>query len=123
VQPYLALVHAAIGAARQAAVSTGDGFRPLVEDAGVPYLHMSNDMLDLIQTEMPAMSGDARSLRLIRRMAAAMRASLSTSGGPAQTFEPDLLVYHPKGLGGLRIAERMQIPAAMSLPRPFFTAT
>ena len=37
---------------------------------------MSNDMLDLIQTAMPTMSGAADSLRLIRRMTAAMRASL-----------------------------------------------
>lgn len=123
VQPYVALARAAIGAGHEAAVCTAEGFRPLVEDAGVPYLHMSNDMLDLIQTEMPAMSGAADSLRLIRRMTAAMRASLLDQWRAAQTFDPGLLVYHPKSLGGLHIAERLQIPAAISLPLPFFTAT
>ena len=123
VQPYVALAHTAIAAGHQAAVCTAEGFRPLVEDAGVPYLHMSNDMLDLIQTEMPTMSGAADSVRLIRRMTAAMRASLHDQWRAAQTFEPDLLVYHPKCLAGLHIAERLHIPAAVSLPLPFFTPT
>ena len=123
VQPYVALAHAAIGAGHEAAVCTAEGFRPFVEDADVPYLHMSNDMLDLIQTAMPTMSGAADSLRLIRRMTAAMRASLLDQWRAAQTYEPDLLVYHPKSLGGLHIAERLQIPVAVSLPLPFFTAT
>ena len=36
----------------------------------------------------------------------------------------DLLVYHPKSLGGLHIAERLRHPGvAVSLPLPFFTPT
>ena len=123
VQPYVALAHAAIAAGHEAAVCTAEGFRPLVEDAGVPYLHMSNDMLDLIQAEMPTMSGAADSFRLVRRMTAAMRASLHDQWRAAQTFEPDLLIYHPKSLGGLHIAERLHIRVAVSLPLPFFTPT
>ncbi len=123
VQPYAALAQAAIAAGHEAAVCTAEGFRPLVEDAGVPYLHMDNDMLDLIQTEMPSMSGAGDGLRLVRRMTAAMRASLLDQWQAAQTFEPDLVVYHPKSLGGLHVAERLQIPAVVSLPLPFFTPT
>lgn len=123
VQPYVALAHAAIAAGHEAAVCTAEGFRALVEDAGVPYLHMSNDMLDLIQSEMPTMSGAADSFRLTRRMTAAMRASLHDQWTAAQIFEPDLLIYHPKSLAGLHIAERLHIRVAVSLPLPFFTPT
>ena len=123
VQPYVALAHAAIAAGHDAAVCTAEGFRPLVENSGVPYLPMSNDMLDLIQSEMPTMSGVADSYRLVRRMTAAMRASLHDQWRAAQTFEPDLLIYHPKSLGGLHIAERLRIRVAVSLPLPFFTPT
>ena len=123
VQPYAALAQAAIAAGHEAAVCTAEGFRPLVEDAGVPYLHMDNDMLDLIQAEMPSMSGAGDGLRLVRRMTAAMRASLRDQWQAAQTFQPDLVVYHPKSLGGLHVAERLQIPAVVSLPLPFFTPT
>ena len=96
VQPYVALAHAADRAGHEAAVCTAEGFRPLVEDAGVPYLHMGNDMLDLIQAGMPTMAAPPTALRLIRRMTAAMRASLLDQWEAAQTFGPDLLVYHPK---------------------------
>lgn len=123
IQPYVALGRALIDAGHEAAVCTAEGFRPLVEDAGVPYLHMGNDMLDLIQTAMPAMSGPRDALRLLPQMTAAMRSSLLDQWEAAQTFGPDRLVYHPKILGGLHIAERLQIPAAVSLPLPFFTPT
>lgn len=123
VQPYVALAQALIGAGHEAGVCTAEGFRSLVEDAGVPYLYMSNDMLDLIQTAMPEMAGATDGLRLVRRMTAAMRSSLLDQWQAAQTFRPDRLVYHPKILGGLHIAERLDIPAAVSLPLPFLTST
>jgi sterol 3beta-glucosyltransferase len=41
----------------------------------------------------------------------------------ARRFGPDVLVYHPKTLGGLHIAERLRVPAVLSLPLPFFTPT
>ena len=123
IQPYVALARALIDAGHEAAVCTAEGFRHLVEGAGVPYLHMGNDMLDLMQTTMPEMSGPGDALRLLPRMTAAMRSSLHDQWRAAQAFEPDRLVYHPKILGGLHIAEKLQIPAAVSLPLPFFTPT
>jgi sterol 3beta-glucosyltransferase len=123
VQPYVALADAAIRAGHEAAVCTAEGYRTLVEGADVSYLHMSNDMLELIQNEMATMSGAGDSLRLIRRMTAAMRASLHDQWRAAQTFQPDVVLYHPKSLAGLHIAERQQIPAVVSLPLPFFTPT
>ena len=49
-------------------------------------------------------------------------------GPPARSvaaceFRPSLLVYHLKMLGGLHIAERLQVPAVVSLPLPFLTPT
>jgi sterol 3beta-glucosyltransferase len=123
VQPYAALAHGLIAAGHEAAVCTAEGFRGLVEQVGVPYLHMSNEMLDLIQVAMPTMRSVADSPRLIRSMTSAMRASLDDQWAAAQTFEPTVLLYHPKSLGGLHIAERLRIPAVLSLPLPFFTAT
>ena len=38
-------------------------------------------------------------------------------------MQPDAIVFHPKCFGGYHIAEKLQIPAVMSLPLPFFTAT
>jgi sterol 3beta-glucosyltransferase len=41
----------------------------------------------------------------------------------ALTFQPDLIIYHPKCLGSYHIAEKLYIPAIMSIPLPFYTPT
>lgn len=121
VQPYVALAAGLRAAGHEAGICTAEGFRELVTGAGVPYLHMSNDMLELMQGGMPTMAGPADALRLIRRMTAAMRSALQEQWEAAQAFGPDLILYHPKVLGGLHIAERLWVPAVASLPLPFLT--
>ncbi len=123
VQPYVALARGLLAAGHEAAVCTAEGFRELVSGHGVPYEHMGNDMLELIQSAMPGMAGPAEALQLARRMMAAMRSSLVDQWEAAHRFGPDVLVYHPKMLGGLHIAERLGVPAVLSLPLPFFTPT
>ena len=107
----------------EAAVCTAEGFRNLVVGAGVDYVHMGNEMLDLVRSEMPRMAGASDALRLVSRMSAAMRSALLDQWEAACEFRPSLLVYHPKMLGGLHIAERLQVPAVVSLPLPFLTPT
>ncbi len=123
VEPYAELARGLLAAGHEAGVCTAEGYRGLVTEAGVPYLQMSNDMLELLQTGMPTMGGPRDALRLIGRMTAAMRASLLDQWRAAQSFAPDVVVYHPKALGGLHIAERLGVPAVASLPLPFFTPT
>ena len=41
----------------------------------VDYVHMGNEMLDLVQSEMPRMGGVSDALRLVSRMSAAMRSA------------------------------------------------
>jgi sterol 3beta-glucosyltransferase len=80
-------------------------------------------MLDLVQSEMPRMRGASDALRLVSRMSAAMKSALLDQWKAACEFRPSLLVYHPKMLGGLHIAERLRVPAVVSLPLPFMTPT
>ena len=118
VQPYVAPASGLLASGRAAAICTAEGFRTLVTEAGVPYEHMSNDMLELVQSAMLGMAGPAEAMQLARRMAAAMRSSLVDQWEAARRFGPDVLVYHPKVLGGLHIAERLGVPAVLSLPCP-----
>jgi sterol 3beta-glucosyltransferase len=100
VLPYVALASGLLARGHEAAVCTAKGFRDLVTETGVPYEYMSNDMLAIVQSAMPGMGGPAEAMRLARRMVAAMRASLVDQWEAAQRFRPDVLVYHPKVLGG-----------------------
>jgi UDP:flavonoid glycosyltransferase YjiC (YdhE family) len=68
VRPFVALAKGLRAAGHDAAVCTAEGFRSLVVGAGVDYVHMGNEMLDLVQSEMPRMGGVSDALRLVSRM-------------------------------------------------------
>jgi sterol 3beta-glucosyltransferase len=123
VQPYVALAAGLNLAGHDVALCTAEGYRELVESAGVAYLHMDNEMLALVQTGMSQMKRPSDALRIARRMTGAMRSSLVDQWESSRDFEPSIIVYHPKMLGGLHIAERLGVPAVASLPLPFFTPT
>ena len=123
IAPFVALAQGLLAAGHEASICTAAGYRQLVEQTGVPYEHMSNEMLELLQTAMPTMAGPGEALRLARRMLAAMRVSLLDQWDAARRSRPDVLVYHPKTLGGLHVAERLGVPPVVSLPLPFFNPT
>ena len=99
VRPFVALAKGLRAAGHDAAVCTAEGFRSLIVGAGVDYVHMGNEMLDLVQSEMPRMGGVSDALRLVSRMSAAMRSALLDQWQAACEFRPSLLVFHPKMLG------------------------
>lgn len=123
VRPFVALAAGLTAAGHQAAICTATGFAQLLSTHQVELLPMNNAGLDLIQTAMQTMRGPADSYRIVRRMQAAMRQMMLDEWAAARTWRPDVILYHPKCLGALHIAERLDLPAYVSLPLPFFTAT
>jgi UDP:flavonoid glycosyltransferase YjiC (YdhE family) len=123
VQPYVALAAGLGVAGHDVGLCTAEGYRELVESAGVAYLHMSNEMLALVQTGMSQMKGTLDAFRIAKRMTEAMRSSLLDQWEAGRSFDPSIIIYHPKILGGLHVAERLGVPAVVSLPLPFFTPT
>ncbi len=123
IRPFVALARGLAAAGHQAAICTPSGFAELVAGHGVEQLPMDNEALELIKTAMPAMHGPADSLRIIRRMQRAMRQMMIDEWQAARAWRPDVIIYHPKCLGALHVAERLELPAIISLPLPFFTPT
>ena len=123
IRPFVALAQGLTKAGHEAAVCTSDGYGPIVDGGGVEQLSMDDTARALIKSAMPSMRGPSGSIRVIRQMLAAMRQMMLDEWTAAQAWRPDLIVYHPKCLAALHIAERLDIPAAVSLPLPFFTPT
>ncbi|MFL6064690.1 MAG: glycosyltransferase [Friedmanniella sp.] len=123
VQPFVALAQCLLRRGHEVGVCTAEGFRGLVEAAGVRYLPMSNDLLQLVRDTMPQMSGPGEAYKMFRAMGGAQRSALHDQWTAAQHFEPSIIVYHPKSLGGYHIAERLGVPGVLALPLPFFTPT
>jgi sterol 3beta-glucosyltransferase len=123
IQPAIALGQGLLARGHAAAVCTAEGYRPFIEEHGVPYAFMRNDALELTQEALPHIAGLGSAVRTGRRMQQALRRSLDDEWRAAESFQPDLIVYHPKMLGSLHIAEKLDIPAVLTLPLPFYTPT
>ena len=93
------------------------------DGGGVEHLPMDDTARALIKTVMPTIRGPAGSIRVVQQMLAAMRQMMQDEWAAARAWRPDIIVYHPKCLGALHIAERLDVPAAASLSLPFFTPT
>jgi sterol 3beta-glucosyltransferase len=123
IQPDIALARALTDRGHSTAICTAEGFRDRIESADVDYLYMNNDMLQLVRDAMPQMSGPRDSYGIFRAMGGAQRSALRDQWSAARSYEPSIIVFHPKALGGYHIAEKLAVPAVLSLPLPFFTPT
>jgi sterol 3beta-glucosyltransferase len=123
IQPFIALGKGLKAAGYNVALCTSEGYQSYVEDYGLQYVFMSNDLLQLTQDALSKVNGIGDGLSIAKQMMPAMRHSMDDEWNAARTFQPDLILFHPKCLGSYHIAEKLGIPAVMSLPLPFYTPT
>lgn len=125
IQPFIALGRGLLAAGHEVALCTAEGFRPFIEEHGVPYAFMDNEFLAIIQSQMGqnAIEGNLGAWQIYRKIGPIIRRSLDDEWRAVQEFQPDLMVYHPKMLGSYHIAERLKIPSFLSLAIPFQTPT
>jgi sterol 3beta-glucosyltransferase len=123
IQPFIALAQGLKTAGYDVAICTSAGYQSFVEQHQITYLLMDNELLRLSQAVLGDSGGIGDIFSTIRQMVPAMRRSMDDEWNAARTFQPDLIIYHPKCLGSYHVAEQMRIPAMMSLPLPFYTPT
>jgi sterol 3beta-glucosyltransferase len=132
VQPYLALGKGLQAAGHSITLCTSSSFELFITDHGLDYGYMSNDLLDLIDSvegrdaieNTVGIFGAIRTMmKLMTQATAINRKLLKDSWQAAQAAAPDLIIYHPKALGGAHIAEKLGIPAVLALPAPLIVAT
>jgi sterol 3beta-glucosyltransferase len=125
IQPFIALGQGLQAAGHQVALCTAEGYRPFVEEHGVPYAFMDNEFLAIIQSQtgQAAIESKRGILEIYRKIGPIIRRSLEDEWRAVQAFQPDVMVYHPKMLGSYHIAEKLGIPSWLSLALPFQTPT
>ncbi|NRQ36952.1 glycosyltransferase family 1 protein [Nonomuraea sp. NN258] len=120
VQPYLALAKGLNEAGHQPLVAGPRRFQPVADEHGIDYAPLPDEMLDL----QDAVKGRgaraaitaARSVKpMIRRLLDA-QAALVERGG-------EVVVHHPKSLGGPYVAEKLGVPAIAGLLLPLYLPT
>jgi sterol 3beta-glucosyltransferase len=123
IQPYVALGGALRERGHDVTLAVPEGFRDLVDGAGVGMHPAGSRMLTMLQEVMPELSGPRDALRTLDVMREAMGEHIEEQWAAARAAGPDLIVYHPKGLAGPHMAEALGVPGVLSIPLPFYTPT
>ena len=123
IQPFIALGKGLQAAGHTVALCTAEGFRAWVEAHGVPYAHMNNEFLDLMESQQGKAATEGGGMALLRKAMGIIRRSLDDQWAAARDFQPDVIVYHPKALGGNHLAEKLNIPVLVAVPLPLLTPT
>ena len=123
VQPYVALAKDLVQKGHSAVICTGESFKLLIEENGVLFHKTASDLMAIAGTP----EGKAILENPVKNMKLALRYSKEVIN-PAyrktldQFYEAakdsDLIIYHPKALGAVDIALRLQIPCVSMPPVP-----
>ncbi len=125
VQPFVALARALDAAGHEAVVAAPGQSAALVTANGVRHAHLDDGPMRLIGTEAArrALGGGVRAqLDGLRRMPAMYRQVLEDAWSAASAGA-DLVVHHPQALAGQHVAERLDVPAVVALPLPYYLPT
>ena len=127
VQPYVELARGLVSTGYEVTLATAARFEPFVRSYGIEFAPLPNHFLDLMDSPVgkAAMAGDvkgwAAGTRLVRMVKPMMRRLLDAQWAGARGA--NAIVYHPKTLGSVHIAERLGIPAFLALTIPCLTPT
>lgn len=132
VQPYVTLGKGLKAAGHTVTICTAEDFEPFIRSHGLEYGYMTGELLQLIETsegraaleDTVGLFGTLKTmLKLVQKTKPLNKQMMLDSWEVAQAAEPDLLIYHPKTLGSLHIAEALNIPAVMALLQPLIMPT
>ncbi|MBI9052131.1 MAG: glycosyltransferase family 1 protein [Anaerolineaceae bacterium] len=132
VQPYVALGKGLLKAGHSVTLSTCSSFESFITDNGINYGYMSDDLMKLVDSEAgrEAMESGGNIFGLVKTMITLMkeakslnRSMLKDAWQAAQAAQPDMIIFHPKALAGVHIAEKLAVPAVMAVPVPVIVPT
>jgi sterol 3beta-glucosyltransferase len=123
IQPFIALGKGLKTAGYEVGICTSEGFKSFVEEHGLNYIYMNNELLRLTQAVLGEDARLRNTMRIVSQMMPAIRRSMDDEWNAALAFQPDLIIYHPKCFGSFHVGEKLDIPVMMSLPLPFYTPT
>ena len=132
VQPYVALGKGLKDAGHDVTLATSDRFQTFVENHGLNYAYMSDEVLGIVDTDegkdllekgSNLYEMIRRGLKVAKKVKPAQRELLENSWQAAKTAQPDFIIFHPKAGGAAHIAEKLDIKCALATPIPMMIPT
>ena len=128
VQPYLALALELMARGHAVQLAGPEQFAGFAAGLGVAYAPLPGEFLALLDTpEGKAAVGGGKGFsagfKLLKYVRPLMGRLLQEEWQATQSFAPELIIYHPKSIAALHMAERLGVPAMLASPLPGFTPT
>ena len=123
VHPYVALGVGLQAAGHTVTLATLAAFASVAAEHGLSFQPLHGEFLELLQTAegKAAIVGKGNPLALLRQVTPMLRRMLDDA--LAASTGAELVIYHPKALGGYSIAEKLGIPGVLALPLPLYSPT
>lgn len=132
VLPFIAIGKGLKQNGHSVSICTAARFESLITSHGLGYGHMTDELLKLIDTnegrtaieDTVGFAGTFKTMiRLVKKTKPITRQMMTDSWAAARQEEPDLIIYHPKAVAGVSIAEKMNIPVIMATLQPMMVPT
>ncbi len=122
VQPYVALGLGLQRAGHAVRLVTDSGFAKFVMDYGLDFAPLETGLIQLIQSpEGKAALAGKGLMSLLKRMMPTLRQMVEDCWAASQ--DSDAIVFHPKAMAGVHIAEKLNIPGFLAMALPAYSPT
>jgi sterol 3beta-glucosyltransferase len=124
IQPYIALGQGLLRAGHGVTLAAPAMFEAMVREHGLRFAPLNDEVLKLKDSAAgkDLMEGKANRAALSKQVAPMLLKLLDDSWAAAQGGT-DVVIFHPKVMSGAHIAEKLGVPAALSLALPMLTPT
>lgn len=132
VQPFVALGKGLKAAGHEVMVCTSGNFETFITEHGLQYGYATDEIMKLMDTDIGreamedtvGLLGTAKTMMKMVKLAKPLNRQLMIdSWEAAKTFAPDLVIYHPKALAAISIAEKFGAAAYMVTLQPLMAPT
>ncbi len=130
VQPFIVLGKALKGKGHTVMICTANRFEKEVIRNGLEYGYITDEAFELLDSDSAILEdslgilGVAKiSLKLIKIAKPISNKMIKNAWDAAKEFKPDLVLYHPKALGAVSIAEKFNVLAIMISLMPMLAPT
>ncbi|WP_097142848.1 glycosyltransferase [Rhizobium subbaraonis] len=128
VQPYIALAMGLMARGHQVQLAAPVQFTDMAAENGVPFADLPGEFLALLDTRearaaIAGGEGFSAGFKLLKHVRPLMMRLLDEEWRAVSSFQPDVLVYHPKSFGSPDMAAALGVPHVLASPVPGFTPT
>jgi len=132
VQPYVALGIGLKNKGHEVIIGTSERFRDFIESNGLHYGFMADELLAIIDTDQgKALLDSSRTIfdlvkhniTLAKQVGPLQEKQFQETWEIAESFKPDVILYHPKAVAAQCAAEKLSIPCIHVTPLPMYVPT